>query len=95
MNSLTKAYIQVLNEGTFLMGQDTTLADILKETKFEDFSESDFDAFAGVETDNPIIGTYKDYQIIIDGNDIILLSDNEESAGFSQKTFSLKLQSTI
>lgn len=55
------------------MNASTALLMVAK-TKFEPFSASDFDAFSGVNSDNPMIGEYKDYLIIIDG-EVIEITD--------------------
>ena len=40
----------------------------LAETEFKPFIKADWDAFAGCESENPFIGYYGEFTIVIDGD---------------------------
>ena len=40
---------------------------LIAQTKFHPFTNADYQIFAGVESDNPMIGETDNYNIIIDG----------------------------
>ena len=50
--------------------------------KFERFTPSDYDAFGGVESDNPMLGEYNDWLIIIDGKRVDF-DDPETGASYT------------
>ena len=48
-------------------------------TEFAPFDDSDYEGFAGVESENPLIGYTPDYIIVIDGETIFVQSNEEPS----------------
>lgn len=57
------------------------LLSIIIKTEFEPFTKFDWMAFEGCESDNPLIGYYKDYTIVIDGNIINMVHSKEKFGG--------------
>ncbi len=53
---------------------------VIAKTKFEAFTQADWDAFAGCETAEPMIGYYGDFAIVIDG-DMINIVHSEDMYG--------------
>lgn len=49
---------------------------MVAKTKFSAFTDSDWDAFSGCTSENPMIGEYEDNLIIIDGTEIHIQSDD-------------------
>ena len=71
------------------MAYPETIAEVLKiiaETKFSPFTQADWYAFSGCESNNPVIGEYNDMAVIIDGNNVLLLQEDDEYGG---KNYSL------
>ena len=54
---------------------------VMAQTKFEPFTQADWDAFAGCETKNPLIGSYGDFAIVIDGDMINIVHAEDEYGG--------------
>ena len=52
----------------------------LAETEFKPFIKADWDAFAGCESENPFIGYYGEFTIVIDG-DMINIVHGEDLYG--------------
>lgn len=51
---------------------------ILETVHFKPFDKNDYDAFAGVESDEPMIGEFEGGVVIKDGEDIILIDVNSQ-----------------
>lgn len=45
----------------------------------EPFGAADFDAYAGVETANPLIGSTHGIDVIVDGGDVTAIADYSET----------------
>ena len=60
----------------------TTALLMVAKTEFRPFNEIDYDSFAGVTSDNPMVGEYEDYVIVIDG-DVIQITDYEIGSLYS------------
>lgn len=58
---------------------------LVAETEFSPFDESDFDAFSGVESQNPLIGFNGVWIIIIDGDTVEISGVNFETHRFRLK----------
>lgn len=54
---------------------------IIAQTEFQPFSEGDWYAFAGCQSDKPYIGYYKDYTIVIDGDKVNIVHEEDEYGG--------------
>jgi len=52
---------------------------LIAQTKFFPLSEADYQSFAGVESDNPMIGETDKYVIIIDG---VVAHFNDDEGNF-------------
>ena len=44
------------------------LLSVMAQTQFKPFDRCDWDAFAGCETENPLIGAFGEFTIVIDGD---------------------------
>lgn len=51
---------------------------LVARAQFEAFSELDFDAFSGVQSDNPQIATIDDLILVLDGNVLSVVTPDEE-----------------
>lgn len=49
---------------------------MVAKTEFKPFEPADYHAFSGVESDNPMLGEYGDWLIVIDGK-VIQFTDQE------------------
>jgi hypothetical protein len=45
------------------------------------FTNSDWDAFAGCESDEPLIGFFEDMIVVVDGDCVLLMYEGDESGG--------------
>lgn len=43
---------------------------LIAKAEFKPFTKADYESFNGVESDNPMLGEYEDWVIVIDGNTI-------------------------
>jgi hypothetical protein len=50
-------------------------------TKFSAFSEEDFYAFSGAESEDPVIGYNGEFTIVIDGETINIIHESDETGG--------------
>ena len=55
---------------------------LVGETEFRPFTKSDWQAFSGCQTENPMIGENGNWAIIIDGEEICFLDDNSNWFNF-------------
>lgn len=53
----------------------------IARTDFQPFSQGDWYAFAGCESDNPYIGCHNGYIIVIDGDKVNIVHENDEFGG--------------
>ena len=56
---------------------------LIAETKFRPFTKSDWQAFSGCQTENPMIGENGRWAIIIDGDEVTFCY--EDLSGFNFK----------
>ena len=56
------------------------LLKIISKTKFEDFTESDWNSFLGCESETPRIGYHEEFTIVLDG-DVINMVHHEDLYG--------------
>ena len=54
---------------------------IVANTTFKPFDKVDWYTFAGCESDNPLIGYYNDFCIVLDGNNINIVHPEDEYGG--------------
>ena len=57
------------------------LLDLMVKTTFRAFTEADWWGFAGCETENPLIGEYNDFTIVIDGEMINIVHPEDSYGG--------------
>jgi hypothetical protein len=55
---------------------------IVARTNFTAFDETDFSSFAGVVSENPLIGYFDDYTIVIDSDVICVINAHGDEAQF-------------
>jgi hypothetical protein len=60
---------------------------VMAQTQFKPFDKMDWDAFAGCETKNPLIGYYNDFTIVIDGEMINIVHFDD---GYGGQMYTLK-----
>jgi hypothetical protein len=55
---------------------------LIAQTKFSPFNESDWEAFAGCESKNPLIGFNGSLTIVIDGEELVnIIHEDDEFGG--------------
>ena len=59
----------------------TELFSIIAKTEFKPFDGFDWDCFAGCESENPLIGTYNDFVIVLDNDMINIVHSDDEYGG--------------
>lgn len=57
------------------------LLQIIAKTEFNPFDKGDWYAFAGCVTENPLIGYYEEFTIVIDGHQINMIHSEDEYGG--------------
>jgi hypothetical protein len=57
------------------------LLTIIARTEFKPFTKADWYTFSGCESDNPYIGYYNDFTIVIDGHLINIVHSEDEYGG--------------
>jgi hypothetical protein len=60
---------------------NSSMLQIVALTNFKVFNAHDWMAFAGCESDVPMIGYYQDYTIVIDGPTVNIIHTNDEYGG--------------
>ena len=63
------------------------LLTFIAKAEFKPFDKYDWDAFAGCESENPFIGYYGEFTIVIDGDMINIIHEEDSYGG---KLYSLK-----
>jgi hypothetical protein len=66
---------------TYSYPTKTELFSVMAQTKFEAFTQMDWDCFAGCESANPLIGYYGDFTIVIDGGLINIVHSEDMYGG--------------
>jgi hypothetical protein len=51
-------------------------------TEFKPFNENDWEAFAGCDSKNPLIGYTNNMTIVIDGDIVNVIPDDDEFGGY-------------
>ena len=64
----------------------TELFSVIAQTEFLPFTRADWDAFAGCETENPLIGYFGQFTIVVDGG---LVNIVHEEDGYGGELFNL------
>lgn len=59
---------------------------LITQTKFKHFTENDWEAFLGCESENPLIGYNGDYTLVLDGETLNIIHAEDLYGG---KLFSL------
>ena len=59
----------------------TEILALIAKTQFSPFTESDWDAFAGCESEAPVIGYNGDFTIVIDGETVNVIHAEDEFGG--------------
>ena len=54
---------------------------LIARTEFSPFSETDFQAFAGAESANPLIGYNGSYTIVVDGDCVNIIGEDDDCGG--------------
>jgi len=101
-----REYVRLVVEDTLteedsrepLVSDNTELSDIIDQLKFKKMTYQDYkDNFrdGGITSDSTLMTTYRDFTIVIDGNDILVIPDDAEKAGFQQKTYKIVLHSEV
>jgi hypothetical protein len=57
------------------------LLSIIAKTEFKPFTKNDWYAFAGCESKEPLIGSYNDFIIVIDGHIINMVHEEDQYGG--------------
>lgn len=57
------------------------LLQIIAKTQFKPFDRDDWYAFAGYESENPLIGYYEEFTIVIDGDQINVIHAQDQFGG--------------
>lgn len=65
----------------FTYPTETELFSVMAQTEFKPFDRYDWDAFAGCETKNPLIGYYNDFTIVIDGGLVNIVHSEDMYGG--------------
>jgi hypothetical protein len=68
-------------EMTYSYPTKTELFSVMAQTTFKPFDKMDWDAFAGCESKNPLIGYYGDFTIVIDGGLINIVHSEDMYGG--------------
>ena len=66
---------------TFTYPTQAELLAIIGQTEFKPFNEGDWFAFAGCESENPLIGYYNDFVIVLDGHLINIVHSEDDYGG--------------
>jgi len=59
-----------------------TVMNLIAQTEMKPFTEADYMAFGGCESDNPLIGENGDFLIIIDGNNIEVFEADSDKESY-------------
>ena len=54
---------------------------LIAKTQFSPFTEADWFAFAGCESDDPVIGYNGDFAIVVDGDTVNIIHAEDEYGG--------------
>lgn len=54
---------------------------LLTQTKFKHFTERDWEAFLGCESENPLIGYNEDYTLVLDGETLNIVRAGDVYGG--------------
>jgi hypothetical protein len=54
---------------------------LIARTEFVPFTQSDWDAFCGCESENPLIGYNGDYCLVLDGDTVNIIGSDDEYGG--------------
>lgn len=57
------------------------LLSIMAKTEFKPFTKADWFCFSGCETDEPLIGYYEEFTIVIDGDIVNIIEVADEFGG--------------
>ena len=60
---------------------NSELLSILAQTQFKPFDDMDWCLFAGCESKEPLIGSYNDFIIVIDGHIINMVREEDQYGG--------------
>ena len=55
---------------------------LLATTQMREFTETDWDAFAGCKSEHPLIGEAAGYTLIVDGRHLGIVNEHGEEAGY-------------
>ena len=66
---------------TFSYPTQAELFSVMAKTEFKPFDHYDWDAFAGCESENPFIGYYGEFTIVIDGELINIVHSDDLYGG--------------
>jgi len=59
----------------------TEALSLIAKTQFSPFTEADWFAFAGCESDDPVIGYNGDFAIVVDGDTVNIIHAEDEYGG--------------